>query len=481
MGIFRSTDPTTWDDVDGIIINESAPASNVQGVAANVALLIGTAERGLSEIKSIGSIGELHEELGKSSSYGINKALKNKKFGRLKVLRVVASGAVQASKLFEDGTDDIITFKAKQGKGAFGNSIQVKIEAGSVSGSKYTIKDTTSGSVMTQEVYDNVSIASASTAFAASKLIEVVVSATTAEPDTCAFTALESGADGTVSDADYQSALEMAEVEGAANIVFLDTYNSTRNGYMKTHAANTQDRMVLVAGAEGDSVATAIAAVANLRDTEGRIIYAFNHVQSSVDGSLEYSSPAHWMASIISQMPPQTDPASVQAAAFMAGATGLKMSISRAQYIQLKEAGICAFENDSDIGIKPKSGVVTQIADSSKVTILRRRMADFLTASVAKFLKSYQNAVNSKQNRTLVGGAIQSFVKSLQQDGILPTDADISEGKVTLVDTESQNTSSSIANGFFKILWRQRIYSSMRYIVLSAEIGESVVVTEQGA
>jgi hypothetical protein len=480
MGIFRSTDPTTWDDVDGIIINESAPAANVQGVAANVALLVGTAERGLPEIQTIGSIGELHELVGKSS-FGINKALKNKKFGRLKVLRVVASGAVQASKLFEDGTDDIITFKAKQGKGAFGNSIQVKIEAGSVSGSKYTIKDTTPNGVMAQEVFDNVLITSASTAFASSLLVEVTVHATTAEPDAVAFTALASGADGTIADTDYESALASAELEGVANVVFLDTYNSTRNGYLKSHAANTQDRMVLVAGAESDSVSTAVAAAANLRDTEGRIIYGFNHVQSSVDGTLEYSSPAHWMASIISQLPPQVDPASVQSAAFMAGATGLKMTLSRAQYIQLKEAGICAFENDSDIGIKPKSGVVTQIADSSKVTILRRRMADFLTASVAKFLKSYQNAVNSKQNRTLVGGAIQSFVKSLQQDGILPTDADISEGKVTQVDTESLNTSNSIANGFFKIIWKQRIFSAMRYIVLNAEIGESVVVTEQGA
>jgi hypothetical protein len=477
MGIFRSTDPTTWDDVDGIIINESAPAPNVQGVASNVALLVGTAERGLPQIETIGSTGDLYEKLGKSS-FGINLALKNKKFGSLKTLRVVASGAVQALKLFEDGTDDIITFKAKQGKGAFGNNIQVKIEAGSSQGSKYTIKDTTANGVLPQEVYDNVLITAASTAFSASSLIEVVVHATTAEPDVAAFTALATGSDGTVADSDYQAALATAELEGVCNIVFLDSYNSTRNGYLKTHCANTQDRMAIMAGAEGDSVSTVISDVASLRDTEGRLIFAYNHVQSSVDGSLSYSSPAHWLASIISQLPPQTDPATVQSAAFMAGATGLKMNLSRANYIALKDAGICAFENDSDIGIKPKSGVVTQIADSSKVTILRRRMADYLTNSVAKFLKNYQNAVNSKQNRTLVGGAIQSFVKTQQILGILPTDADISEGKVTLVDTESQNTSGSIAAGYFKILWRQRIFSSMRYIVLSAEIGESVVVTE---
>jgi hypothetical protein len=57
----------------------------------------------------------------------------------------------------------------------------------------------------------------------------------------------------------------------------------------------------------------------------------------------------------------------------------------------------------------------------------------------------------------------------------------VKTGKAKLVDTESFNTDASIAAGFFKILWRQRIFSSMRYIVLQAEIGESVVVTEQAS
>mgnify|MGYP001557843985 FL=1 len=111
--------------------------------------------------------------------------------------------------------------------------------------------------------------------------------------------------------------------------------------------------------------------------------------------------------------------------------------------------------------------------------IYRRRMADYLTNSVGRFLKNYQNAVNSANNRALVKGAIMTFITSLENDGILPKDSEVSGGVAKLVDVESLNTPSSIAAGFFKIQWRQRIYSSMRYIVLNAEIGESVVVTEQ--
>src|SRR5574343_109034 len=177
MSIYRSTDPTTWDDVDGIINNESAPAPNVAGVAANIGILVGQAERGLGELTEIGSIGQFFELFGKNDSFGINKSLKNKKFGRLRIIRVVASGAVQAKEEFASSATDRIRFKAKQGKGVFGNAIQVKIEAGSSSGKKYTIKDTTPGSVMSQEVYDNVAIASlaANNVFASSLLIEAEV------------------------------------------------------------------------------------------------------------------------------------------------------------------------------------------------------------------------------------------------------------------------------------------------------------------
>lgn len=478
MSIFRSTDPTTFDDVDGIIINESAPPPNVQGVAANIAILVGQSQRGLQALTDVGSIGEFHEQFGKSS-FGANLALKNKRFGRLKFIRVVASDAAVADKEFASSATDRIRFTAKQGAGAYGNSIQVKIEAGSSTGSKYTIKDTSVGAVLPQEVYDNVAIASITSAtFAGSQLIEATVLSTAAEPSTAAFTALAGGSDGTVANGDYEDAIALAEVEAAGNFLFLDAYNATRNGYLEAHAALTEDKMVIVCGLESDSASAAITDVANFRDSNGRIIYGFPWVQTEIDGVLTYQNPASWIASILSQTAPHIDPAYTKNTQFLGGITGLKLSMSRNTYISLKDAGIMAFEYDADIGYKIKSGIVTQIADSSKVTVLRRRMADFLTNSAAKFLKNYQNAVNSKTNRSLVKGSMLSFIDGLERDGILPKDSDVKEGKTKLVDTESLNTDASVAAGFFKILWKQRIFSSMRYIVIQAEIGESVVVTE---
>lgn len=474
---YRSTNPTEWDDIDGIIINEQSPPPSISGVGANTAVLIGQFQRGTDELTDVGSVGELHELYGKSSSFGGNQSLKNKKFASLRVVRVIASDAVKASKAFQSSSTDRITFTAKH-KGAYGNSITVTIAAGTTSGKKYTIKDTNSGAVLPDEVYDNVVITAIdSSTFADSKLVDVTVNSSAAEPDNAAATALEDGDDGTVADTDYQSAIAKCEVERAGNVLFLDAYNSTRNGYLKTHVDAQLDKMAICAGAEGDSVSTAASAAASLRSD--RIIYAYPWVQTTLDGVSTYQSPASWIASILSQISPHLDPAATQNAKLLSGVTGLKTSLTRSNYVTLDAAGVCALEQDADFGFKPKNGVTTSITDGYE-TILRRRMADYLQNSVAYFLKQYQNEPNTKANRTQVKGAMLAWIRKLESEGILPSDKDVSSGVAKSVDTESLNTDDLIAQGYFKILYRQRLISSMRYIVLQAEIGQGVVVTEVG-
>lgn len=485
MAPYFSNDPTVYDDLDGLVVSEISPPPAITGAAANIACLVGQFQRGPLTLTDVGSIGELYEIFGKGATPTKGeKALRNKKFGRLRVIRVAAAAAAKATKIFTDGGGtpvDIITFTAKY-KGVYGNSITVTIAAGSTTGKKYTIKDTSSTTVLPDEVYDNVVVtAITASTFAASKLVDVTVLATSAEPANASATALATGSEGSVADSDYQSAIAVAAGENSCNVLFLDEYTDTRNGYLETHAAETQDKMVLLTGAEADAYTDAVTDAAGYRDTDGRVVFMWNFVQTTIDGVSEYRPPCEWLACIISQTSPHIDPSYAKNAQFTVGATGLKNNPTRAAQIALKDAGVCSFYNDSEIGILVKSPVVTQIADSTKRTIMRRRMADWLIQSASNFLKLYQGAPNSKENRTNVKAAILNFVDQAERDKILPKDSELKAGKAKLVDTESLNTDASIGAGMFKILWRQRIYSSMRFIVLQAEIGETVVVTEQAA
>lgn len=607
MGVIRSNDPNTWTDVDGIILNEVAPASNVARVAANVGILVGQSQRGPAELTELVSLTMAQEVFGKDKTKGLNKVLKNKTFGRLKFIRVVASDAVLATKNFASSAVDRIKFDAKGGKGLFGNSIQVAIEEASQSrqekhtvlcvadvadnldqkyfilrdevgtvgvwldvddgggsapagalacnrqievttivtndsaatvaskiaavleadskfsasadgatitatcvayapgvgtvgngdsgftvtrtllganeGKKYSIKDVSADAVLPIEVYDNIKIANIANdlPFIKSKLVVPTVLSSLAEPANTAYTALAGGADGTVSDSDYEDAIEKAKVDGAGNVLFLDAYNAVRNGYLKLHAAEAQNKMVIVEGLSSDEYDDAITGVDNLRDTDGRIIYAFNPAITVIDG-IEVEQPAAWwIAAAYTQCPAHIDLAFVENVKFMAGITRLKYSLGTAEFKLLNKAGICSLEFDADFGHKVKSAVTTQVINTEKQTILRRRMTDFLQDSLAKYLKNFANGVNSKRKRDSVKAGIMRFDDALINDEILPGDAEVSGGSARLIDTESQNTDDSIGQGMFKVVYKRRIYSSMRYIVLSTEIGTGVVVVEEVA
>lgn len=481
--VYRTDNPLEFDEVDGIIVDERAPDPQVQGQGANTVIMVGQFQRGpVKELTPINSLAQFQEVFGKSSYIG-NIQLKNKKFpsGKLKLIRVEIDSSVKGTLTVDDGDapTDIIKFDAKY-FGVYGNKLKVTIEAGSVEGSKYTFTDTNNDTVLPVEVYDNIVIGEIVAAtFAASKMLNVTVLATTAEPEATAITALENGADGTVIDTDYEDAINVAGGEGAGNALFLDDYNEIRNAYLKTRVGTDQDKMVICSHGENDSVETVVSSVATLRDTAGRIIYAYNWGRTLVDGVNTYTSPASWYASILSQTHPKIDPAYAGNTGLLFGLTGLKFDLTRGDFIALKEAGISSFEFDKDIGFKIKSGIVTQILNSSKLTVLRRRMADYLTDSVGKFLKVYQNAPNTLDNRDAVGGAIRGFVQGQETQNILPKDNEVQGGAAKLIDTNSLNSDLSIGQGKFFVLYKQRIYSSMRFIVLQAEIGETVVVTEQ--
>jgi hypothetical protein len=457
MAIYRSTDPTTWDDVDQVVIAEVSPPQSISGVATNIAILVGRFERGpANTLHEIGSTGELHELYGNSTFSG-NQELKNKRFGRLKLIRV-------------------INFKAKY-LGAYGDNIQVKIEDGSVSGKKYTVHDSSTIPSNIDEVYDNLAITDIDAAtFAGSKMVDVTVLATTEEPTNIVYTNLTGGSDGTTADSDYETALIAAEQEQAGNMVWADKQSSTVKNALEQHVLNAPDKIAIIAP-DDDTVdeAASITEVAGYRSD--RIIYSYPYIKTQISGVDTLQSPCSWYASIMSQMAPHKDPASVEAVAYTAGILELNNVLSRADYINFKDAGISAFEFDPDYGFKVKTGCLTTLT-AGLTQVLRRRMTDFLTNSIGRFLKGYQNKVNSKPNRDLAKAAILNFDKRLENEGILPNQNDVKSGLPVLVDTESLNTDDLVAQGYFKILYRRRIYSSMRYIVLLAEIGEGVLVKE---
>ena len=103
MGIFRTNNPLQYDEVDGIVIDETAPSPSIKGVGTGVAILMGQFERGPASLEAMGSSSEILESYGKSDVFLGSIALKNKKFSSLKIARVISSDAAKGTLTFDDG------------------------------------------------------------------------------------------------------------------------------------------------------------------------------------------------------------------------------------------------------------------------------------------------------------------------------------------------------------------------------------------
>ena len=102
--------------------------------------------------------------------------------------------------------------------------------------------------------------------------------------------------------------------------------------------------------------------------------------------------------------------------------------------------------------------------------VFRRRMSDKLTSEVAAGLKPYQNKPNTEDNQADALGAVTRYLQDFK---------DKKRIKNFVVDGDSMNTSTSLANGEFHILMMVQLYSSMRYIVLHAQVGETVLIVQE--
>lgn len=468
-----------YNAVDGIVIDERAPSPALAGVGNNIALLIGDFSKGpKNEIVEPGSHQRIIEMFGDDSE-GYN-ALRSKRFSRLQIIRVPRVDAVAASVILStSGGVQVMRITAKEA-GVVGNAYQAIVSATTAHGGEATAFELEIRHGATTETYDEITAQAVVDAINADadSLVTAELLQEGRPANSTGHDPLTGGTDSSVTDNHYLEAIKTAEAENAGQIIFADKYNSAINAALSEHVALTQDKVAILAGPEEQTVTEFVADVASYRNADGRLIYAYNWASILINGVDTFVQPASFVASILSNIGAHIDPAAFQTTGLLFGITGLKQNLSRADYIRIKEAGGAAFERDPDIGFKLKSGITTQIADPSKVTIVRRRMSDYLTNSIGRFLKIYQNAVNNNANRIAAKAAIMTFIRGQVALGILPGDDEVAEGSASIVDVETLNTDAAIAAGNFFINYRQRIFSSARFIVLRAEIGESVVVTE---
>lgn len=473
--VYRTQNILEATRLDGVsvIIQENPP--NVVSAGFNTLIFLGRFYKGEeNRAYRISSLDELETLLGGGDYEGF-KALSLKNWSNLNVVRVVASNAVASSvDLQHSGTGTVLSITARS-KGDYGNTLKVTLSDGSGAGLKNLV--ITDGTIT--ERFDDVALAGKSDAQLLSEVpsrLVVLSNAHASEvPDNVVDQALAGGHDGQVQGSDYESALENVNVRGTGKIYFADNQSPAVNSVL-ANKVKVDGAGLAVLGNESLS-ATVDEAVTDYQlnaGNAGRVLYAYNPVLFNINGELQEENPVYSFASILSLIAPNLSPASVSASRNLTAPVGVKYALGRSDLIKLREAGICAFEDDSDLGVK----LVSAVTSNPQYSIIRRRMSDWITNSIGLFLKNFIGEPNNRENRDAIRVAIQDWRAIQVNNKVLPSDNEVDEGLAFSVQTEGITSDNEKAQGILKVNIRFRIFASAQFIILLASIGENVSIEE---
>lgn len=196
---------------------------------------------------------------------------------------------------------------------------------------------------------------------------------------------------------------------------------------------------------------------------------------TTIDGIMDDPSDG-WMASILSNLAPERNPG--QAASPVPEIMSLVLDLQRGapdlgmpEYTFLRAQGVAGLRWSTDNGAIFQSGITTSKISGQK-NINRRRFSYFVEDSIARRLNQYAKLPANSKLRDGASGECVAFCSEL----LSPDNPDAQRIDDFQVDDKSGNTPNLRAKGIQVIIVRVKMTPTADFIVLQAEVGESVVI-----
>lgn len=480
----------------GVNVLEVNPPGGVRGAGTNVVACVANLPWGpVDAITEITSTAELFDTFAPLvfdalDDYPALKAFLNKTFpNSIKIARISPAGQATAARTFDDVSSGDSVVATARYPGLLGNSISV---AWSVNSDDATARDATvtigsSYSATYKRVATIVSAALVVTDPGDPYVAFTKASGATLVPAAIAATALTSGANGTAAAGDYSTCIDLfagASVGWSVGFVaepesaLIDDINTALEAQ-----ANTLSRgLWVLCTPAAQAYATALTYVASYR-TE-RTFYAWPKVKTTnlydadrgeitVDGN-------SFAAVAIASVDPEKSPGGAPGAPFLRGITGLETEATITQLNNLNAAGVSPwFMSDALEGAILHNAVLTTLT-SGKTKVFRRRMTDYIVQGIAAYLERFVGEILDVDlvNRRLgavtapEAGVVRQFLADLKKDGLNGRIRDYS------LDEFGGNVQSNIDAGQWILILAVKLFSVQEQIVLQAQIGETVQITE---
>ena len=186
----------------------------------------------------------------------------------------------------------------------------------------------------------------------------------------------------------------------------------------------------------------------------------------------------HWLASLLSVLPPERNPgqASAPVPTAFASVSGLQRDVSGltiADYTLMRTRGVAGIRLDRTSGTIIQSGITSSLTSGQK-NINRRRMADFIQDSLAERLVAFGKEPITEALKDEAVSEADAFMNELRS----PNNPRAQRINSYQLDDRSGNKDDLEAKGIWVLIVRARTLSTSDFIVLQAEIGEGVTFTE---
>jgi len=367
-----------------------------------------------NEIIELSSLTEIDNKLGglaKADAKALYAILAQKP-QKVKVVRIVGTGAAKASVTLQDSTpDDLLTLTALY-EGAYGNDISVE-----VADSGGTLKITYGGTTETYSVSTIEDLAN--TINASSSLVTATfVSEGTLVDGTFALTG---GSDGTIDDSTYiggydavtdtRSGLALFEVDQEVEIITMGgTPSATKNSALISHA-DDYNRVAVLPLVDGQNLNNALSEVANYSSPFGRAITAFPDVVMSIDGTATTISAAYPLAGLLGATSPHKNPVNTA----LAGVTGVARGLTVSEMESLINKSI------NPVSLKGSAYCLrhgkTLTSDSAWEQINVVRVFNLIAQNADSLLDDFVGEANTPELWQAVNGRMSAYLTGLKTAG----------------------------------------------------------------
>lgn len=481
--IYFTTNPSEYDDLEGVIISEQNPPGFVVGADRTTIGITDVCLKGpVDTAVTITSRREFEQIFGHRSRYTdstlVNQvwlALVNKPFGpRVVVVRAAAAAAALGTRSYVDGGAVAIVRVDAKWVGAWAGDITTAIENASDGNvNAFNLVVAYRGQTFT---YENLLLTAGNNNIADVVPTDMTVLVTVTKladgrPVNAAAAAMAGGSDGSIADSDFTGAGRAMDVLDAAPGVSLcmvaNRATAAVKAQVKVLADAGVDRMwAMWNGTHSTSASATASDAASYRSD--RIVYCWNSptITDPETGQNVEVPPHHFMASIFSQSDVDWHVASKRTLRQTSSVKSLRFAPSRGDLITLKEAGVCAFEQLKS-GFRFRSGVTTSLT-AGRTEIARRRQADFLQLSVSERLEDFVAETDTTMNANAMIGEIDAFCSSYR-------DAERIVAEYSIIGE------ATTAAGVKVLKWRVQLIKHMLHIVLETEIGTGVTIIANAA